>query len=99
MNAAAPIALDHDRLEAAPAGVWSRHLDTATPVGRKVRADAVRANTAMDGFAELPLGGFKRPGLGRALGRNAAADYSKKKTFYVHNGPRAHWRLAPGLSA
>jgi betaine-aldehyde dehydrogenase len=77
------------------ASVWSRDLDTVTEVGRKVRAGAVWANTFMDGFAELPFGGFRQSGLGRELGRNAAADYTEEETFHVHNGPRANWRLAP----
>jgi hypothetical protein len=90
MKALAQNLLDDDRREAAPAGVRGRRLDTPAQVRRKVRAGAVRAN--------WHIGGFRRPGLGRELGRNAAADYSEEKTFHVHNGPRAHWRLAPGLS-
>jgi betaine-aldehyde dehydrogenase len=80
------------------ASVWSRDLDTVTAVGRKVRAGTVWANTFMDGFAELPFGGFKQSGLGRELGRNGVADYTEEKTFHVHNGPRANWWLAPRLS-
>jgi betaine-aldehyde dehydrogenase len=80
------------------ASVWSRDIDTVTHVGRKVRAGTVWANTFMDGFAELPFGGFKQSGLGRELGRNAVADYTEEKTFHVHNGPRANCWLAPRLS-
>ena len=81
------------------ASVWSRDLDTVTEVGRKVRAGTVWANTFMDGFAELPFGGFKQSGLGRELGRNAVADYTEEKTFHVHNGPRTNWWLDPKSTA
>jgi betaine-aldehyde dehydrogenase len=79
--------------------VSSGDLDTMTEVGRKVRAGAVWANAFMDGFAELPFGGSRQSGLGRELGRNAAADYTEEKTFHVHNGPRANWRLDPKSAA
>lgn len=75
------------------AGVGDRDLDTIAKVGRKVLAWASGPTLYMDGFAELPFGGFKQSGLGRELGRNAAADYTEEKTFHVHNGPRANWRL------
>jgi acyl-CoA reductase-like NAD-dependent aldehyde dehydrogenase len=81
-----------------PASVWSGDLDTVAEVGRKVRAGAVWANAFMEGFAELPFGGFKQSGLGRELGRNAAADYTEEKTFHVHNGPCANWPLDPKLA-
>jgi betaine-aldehyde dehydrogenase len=90
MKALAQNLLDDDRREAAPAGVRGRRLDTPTQVGRKVGAGAVRANRL--------IGGFRQPGIGRELGRDAAADYSEEKTFHVHDGPRADWRLAPDSS-
>jgi betaine-aldehyde dehydrogenase len=90
MNAPAQIRPDNHRREAAPGSVRRRRLDTPTQVGRKARAGAVRGNRF--------IGGFRRPVLGQELGRNAAADYSEEKTFHVHDGPCAHWRLAPDSS-
>jgi betaine-aldehyde dehydrogenase len=81
------------------ASVWSRDLDTVTKVGPKVRAGTVWANTFMDGYAELPFGGFRQSGLGRELGRNAVADYTEEKTFHVHNGPRNAGWLEPRTTA
>ena len=81
------------------ASIGSGDLDTVAEVGPKVRAGTVWANSFMDGFAELPFGGFKQLGLGRELGRNAVADYTEEKTFHVHNGPRANWRRDPKLAA
>jgi acyl-CoA reductase-like NAD-dependent aldehyde dehydrogenase len=86
MNAPVQIRLDNKRLGSAA-------VDRGVDDGR-----TVWANTFMDSIAELSFGGFKQSGLGRKLGRNAAADYTEEKTFHVYNGPRANWRLAPRLS-
>jgi hypothetical protein len=91
MNAPTQIPSDDDRRKVARTGVGGRGLDTAAEVGRKVRAGADRANRL--------IGEFWRLGFGWELGRDAAADYSEQKTFHVHDGPRAHRRLAPGVSA
>jgi len=63
------------------ASVWSRDFDTAVGIARRIRAGTVWTNTFMDGAAELPFGGFRQSGIGRELGRNAAADYTEEKNF------------------
>jgi hypothetical protein len=70
------------------ASIWSRDVDTAIGVGHGVRAGTVWVNTFMDGTPELPFGGYGQSGLGRELGHSAVADYTEKKTFHVHTGPR-----------
>ena len=59
--------------------------------GSRLRAGTVWVNTFMDGYAELPFGGFGESGLGRELGRHAALDYTEEKTFQLHSGPRTDW--------
>ena len=75
------------------ASVWSRDFDTAVGIARRIRAGTVWTNTFMDGAAELPFGGFRQSGIGRELGRNAAADYTEEKTLHLHCGPRTAWWL------
>jgi betaine-aldehyde dehydrogenase len=75
------------------ASVWSRDFDTAMGVSKRLRAGTVWTNTFMDGAAELPFGGFRQSGIGRELGRNAAADYTEEKTLHLHCGPRTAWWL------
>lgn len=75
------------------AAVWSRDFDTCVTVGRNIRAGTVWMNTFMDDASELPFGGYKQSGLGRELGRNAAADYTEEKTLHFHCGPRTAWWL------
>ena len=75
------------------ASVWSRDLDTCIAVARGVHSGTVWVNTFMDGFAELPFGGYKQSGIGRELGRHAVEDYTEEKTVHFHTGPR----LSPWL--
>jgi betaine-aldehyde dehydrogenase len=72
-------------------GIWTRDLDNALSVGRSVRAGTVWVNTFMDGYAELPFGGYKESGLGRELGRFAIDEFTELKTIQVHLGPRTSW--------
>ncbi|HEY0791835.1 MAG TPA: aldehyde dehydrogenase family protein [Chthoniobacterales bacterium] len=73
------------------AGVWTRDFDTALSVSRRVRAGTVWVNTFMDGYPELPFGGYKESGQGRELGRFALEEFTELKTIQLHLGPRTSW--------
>jgi acyl-CoA reductase-like NAD-dependent aldehyde dehydrogenase len=73
------------------AGVWSSDIDTCMLVARNVRAGTVWVNTFMDGYPELPFGGYKQSGIGRELGKRAVEDYTEEKTIQFHRGPRTGW--------
>jgi acyl-CoA reductase-like NAD-dependent aldehyde dehydrogenase len=75
------------------AGVWTRDMDTAVQAARRIQAGTVWLNSFMDGYPELPFGGFKQSGLGRELGRFAVEDYTETKTLQMHLGPRTNWWL------
>jgi betaine-aldehyde dehydrogenase len=77
------------------ASVWSRSFDRCLTLGRRVRAGTVWMNTFMDGFPELPFGGYGQSGLGRELGRGAVEDYTETKTLHMHHGARTAWWTAP----
>lgn len=77
------------------AGVWTRDIDTAFRVGRRVRAGTIWVNTFMDGYPELSFGGYKESGLGRELGRAAIDEFTEIKTLQVHLGPRTNWWHRP----
>lgn len=70
------------------ASVWTRDLDRALGLSRRIEAGTVWINCFMDGFPELPFGGCKQSGLGRELGRGAVEDYTETKTVLIHQGPR-----------
>jgi acyl-CoA reductase-like NAD-dependent aldehyde dehydrogenase len=73
------------------AGVWSASIDTCMSVARGVRTGTVWVNTFMDGYPELPFGGYKQSGIGRELGKRAVEDYTEEKTIQFHSGPRTAW--------
>ncbi|MBZ9821891.1 aldehyde dehydrogenase family protein [Mesorhizobium sp. CA4] len=73
------------------AGVWSADMDTCMSVARGVRSGTVWVNTFMEGYPELPFGGYKQSGLGRELGKRAVEDYTEEKTIQFHRGQRTGW--------
>jgi betaine-aldehyde dehydrogenase len=79
------------------AGVWTRDIDTAFQVSRKIRAGTIWINTFMDGYPELSFGGYKESGLGRELGRFAIDEFTELKTIQLHLGQRTGWWYRPDL--
>jgi betaine-aldehyde dehydrogenase len=77
------------------AGVWTRNVDTAFSVTRGIRAGTVWINCFMDGYPELPFGGYKESGLGRELGRFSIEEFTELKTVQLHLGPRTSWWHQP----
>ena len=73
------------------AGVWSDKIETCMTVARGVRAGTIWVNTFMEGYPELPFGGYKQSGIGRELGKHAVEDYTEEKTIQFHRGPRTGW--------
>jgi betaine-aldehyde dehydrogenase len=76
-------------------GIWTRDFDTALSVSRRIRAGTVWVNTFMDGYPELPFGGYKESGQGRELGRFAIEEFTELKTIQLHLGPRSSWWAGP----
>lgn len=75
------------------AAVWSNDINTCLTVARGVDAGTVWVNTFLDGYPELPFGGFKSSGVGRELGKQAVEDYTETKTIQLHIGERKNWWL------
>ncbi|MEZ4702266.1 MAG: aldehyde dehydrogenase family protein [Rhodothermales bacterium] len=73
------------------AAVWTRNVDNAFQVARGVRAGTIWINTYMDGYPELPFGGYRESGLGRELGRFTLDEFCELKTVQLHLGPRTNW--------
>jgi betaine-aldehyde dehydrogenase len=86
------IALANSASYGLSAGVWSRDVSTCLDFARRVHAGTVWTNTWMDGFAELPFGGFKQSGQGRELGRYGLEEFLEIKTVQMRIGAtRARW--------
>lgn len=87
------IALANDTCYGLSAAVWSKDIDVCLKAARKIDAGTVWVNTFLDGFPELPFGGFRDSGLGRELGKHAVEDYTEQKTIQLHMGERQNWWL------
>ena len=91
-TASEAIALANDAAYGLSAGVWSRDVSTCLDFVRRVRAGTVWTNTWMDGFAELPFGGFRESGQGRELGRYGIEEFLELKTVQMRIGAtRGAW--------
>jgi betaine-aldehyde dehydrogenase len=71
------------------AGIWSEDINEAFTVARDVRAGTVWINRWMDGYPELPFGGYGSSGIGRELGRQALSEFSELKTIQIQVGRRS----------
>lgn len=87
------VELANDTLYGLSAAVWSRDIDTCLGAARRIDAGTVWINTFLDGYPELPFGGFKDSGVGRELGRQAVEDYTETKSVQLHVGARTGWWL------
>jgi acyl-CoA reductase-like NAD-dependent aldehyde dehydrogenase len=86
------IALANGAAYGLSAGVWSRDVSTCLDFARRVQAGTVWTNTWMDGFAELPFGGFRESGKGRELGRYGLEEFLEVKTVQMRIGAsRGAW--------
>ena len=86
------VQLANDTLYGLSAGVWTRDVGTAFEVSRAVRAGTIWINCFMDGYPELPFGGYRDSGLGRELGRFSGDEFTELKTVQLHLGPtRSSW--------
>jgi len=73
------------------ASVWSTNLENALQTIRRVRAGRCWVNSVIDGTPELPIGGYKKSGLGRELGRYGFDEYSQFKGIHVTLGRPGKW--------
>jgi betaine-aldehyde dehydrogenase len=86
------IALANDGSYGLSAGVWSENVHTCLEFARRVQAGTIWTNTWMDGYPEMPFGGFKQSGSGRELGRFGLDEFMEIKTLTMRIGrTRSPW--------
>jgi acyl-CoA reductase-like NAD-dependent aldehyde dehydrogenase len=85
------IHLANDTVYGLAASVWSKNIDTALTVTRRVRAGRFWVNCMMAGGPEMPLGGFKQSGWGREAGVYGVEEYTQVKSVHIETGKRNHW--------
>lgn len=69
------------------AGVWSRDIDKALQIARRLDAGSIEVNTYLAGVPELPIVGHRDSGLGSERGRNAVDEFTELKTIQVQLRP------------
>jgi len=66
------------------AAVWTRDINKANQVSRRLRAGLVWINTYGLMDASMPFGGYKNSGFGRELGMHAIEHYTELKTIWLN---------------
>ncbi len=85
------IAIANDTVYGLAASVWTKNIDKALTVTRRVRAGRFWVNTTLAGGPELPLGGFKQSGWGREAGAYGVEEYTQIKSVHIEIGKRQPW--------
>ncbi len=85
------IAIANDTDYGLAASVWTKNIDKALTVTRRVRAGRFWVNCTLAGGPELPLGGFKQSGWGREAGVYGVEEYTQIKSVHIELGKRDPW--------
>jgi betaine-aldehyde dehydrogenase len=85
------INLANSTLYGLSAGIWTQDIDKALRAAKAIRAGTIWVNSWLEGFPELPFGGFGASGIGRELGRQAVEAFTETKTIQIHSGWQAPW--------
>ena len=85
------IGLANSTMYGLSAGIWTRDIDKALRAARTIRAGTIWVNAWLEGFPELPFGGFGASGIGRELGRQSIEAFTETKTIQIHSGWQAPW--------
>lgn len=85
------VAIANDTDYGLAASVWTKDIDKALVVTRRVQAGRFWVNCTLAGGPELPLGGFKQSGWGREAGKYGVEEYTQIKSVHIEIGKRTPW--------
>ncbi|QXI30922.1 aldehyde dehydrogenase family protein [Pseudomonas vanderleydeniana] len=83
------IALANDTEYGLGNGLWTKDVDKAIQVSRKLQSGTVFVNTFLETLPQLPFGGFKQSGYGRENGVDSLNEYLEVKSTFIKLGQRA----------
>jgi succinate-semialdehyde dehydrogenase / glutarate-semialdehyde dehydrogenase len=82
-DAEAAVALANDTPYGLGASVWTRDLDRARELGRRIESGSLFVNAVVASDPRLPFGGVKRSGYGRELAAVGIREFTNIRTFWV----------------
>ena len=69
--------------------MWSKNIDTALTVAKRLRSGTVYVNTTIDAPPTMPFGGYKASGVGREMGQAGFEEFTELKSVSIRTGKRA----------
>ncbi|KGJ11156.1 acyl-CoA reductase-like NAD-dependent aldehyde dehydrogenase [Paracoccus versutus] len=82
------VALANDTVYGLGNGLWTKDLDKAILVSRRLRSGTVFVNTFLETSVQMPFGGFKQSGIGRENGIDGLLEYTEVKSTFIKLGER-----------
>jgi succinate-semialdehyde dehydrogenase / glutarate-semialdehyde dehydrogenase len=82
------IAVANDMPFGLGASVWSRDVDAAIAVGKRVTSGACFVNSLVASDVRMPFGGTKRSGYGRELAGPGIREFVNVRTWWAMNEPQ-----------
>ncbi len=83
------IEMANDTLYGLANGLWTKDVDKAMTISRKLRSGTVFVNTYLETSPQMPFGGFKQSGLGRENGVDGLLEYTEVKSTFLKLGVRS----------
>jgi acyl-CoA reductase-like NAD-dependent aldehyde dehydrogenase len=80
------VKIANDTIYGLAAAVWTRNIDTAHTLSRRLRAGSVWINCFDGGDITTPFGGYKQSGFGRDKSLHALDKYTETKTVWIELG-------------
>jgi acyl-CoA reductase-like NAD-dependent aldehyde dehydrogenase len=77
------IAQAHDTAYGLSAGLWTKNMNVAHEIARRLRAGTIWINCYNAFDVAVPFGGYKESGFGRELGKAALDLYTEQKAVWV----------------
>lgn len=69
-------------------GMWTKDIDKAHQVSKRLKSGTVWVNTYLDGAPQMPFGGYKQSGLGRENGKEGLIEFMTVKSTFIRLGKR-----------
>ncbi|NEY90353.1 aldehyde dehydrogenase family protein [Tabrizicola oligotrophica] len=82
------VALANDTTYGLGNGLWTKDVDKALQLSKRLKSGTVWVNTYLDGAPQMPFGGYKRSGLGRENGIEGLIEFMDVKSTFIRLGKR-----------